>query len=432
MTPERISLNEGVSLNIIPNDKFKTNYISVRFLCPMDKSTVSENALLPYVLKRGTMRLPTMTDVNKECQMLYGSDIDAFVGKTADTQCFGFVSYPLRDRYTEGLNVTEKVLELMAEMLFSPLTVDGKLSESYVEGEKKVLSDRVRAQINNKTRYAIRRCIEEMGKDDPSSLPETGTLETIEKVSAESLTSALEKALSSYRIEIWCSGEFDREALIQAVSRLFASRSREASALLTVSPIKERSEAQRVTEDQPVKQGKLSLGFTTSLRSQDPEPWKYNMFLQVLSSSPVSKLFTNVREKLSLCYYCYALPDKPKGTLVVTSGIEVENAEIAEKAILQELENCKNGLITDEELEAARMSLITSVKSVYDDHGSIVHWYFSQQFSGRQIISPEEFAEGSMTVTVTDLAEIANTFKLHTIYFLNGTQKDNEGEEDGQ
>ncbi len=429
MLPIRKMIGDGVALNIIPTDKFKTNCISVRFLCPMAEETAALNALLPSVLKRGCERLPTMADIVKELQMLYGSELQSSVGRFGDTQYLGFTSFPLRNEYTEGTNVTSEILSLMSELINKPLIENGTLKAEYVESEKRTLTDRVKAAINNKTSYAIRRCVEEMGKGDPSSIPDTGTVEQIAAVTPEALTKRLNEIINTANIEIWCAGVFDEGKLESDCIRLFVREDRTPVPKTEVTPIAPTIEVNTITEDQPVKQGKLSLGFTTSLRpSPDASP-SFNLFLGVLSSSPTAKLFMNVREKLSLCYYCYAIPDRQKGTVIISSGIEVQNKDIAKRAILDEIEAVKNGNITEDELEGARMSLISGWKSICDDEIAMINWYFSQICWGK-FVSPEEYAERCVSLTASDVSYVASTLKLHTVYFLNGTLPSEEEDDD--
>ncbi len=429
MLPIRKMIGDGVALNIIPTNKFKTNCINVRFLCPMAEETAALNALIPLVLKRGCMRLPTMADITKELQMLYGSELQSGIGKFGDMQYFSFTSFPLCDSYAEGNNVSASVLSLISELINEPLTENGVLKPEYVESEKKTLSDRVRAAINNKASYAVRRCAEEMGKGDPSSISETGTVEQIEAITPEALTRHLDKVVRSAVIEIWCAGAFDQEALERDCVRLFVKEGRTPYKTADSKPITPASEVNTVTEDQPVKQGKLSLGFTTSLRpSPDTSP-SFNLFLGVLSSSPTAKLFMNVREKLSLCYYCYALPDRAKGTVIISSGIEVENKEIAQNAILNELEAVKKGEITDEEFDSAKKMILSNAKSVCDDEMAMISWYFSQ-LGWDSLLTPEEYAERCASLTVSDVSAAASSLALHTVYFLNGTLKGESEDED--
>ncbi len=420
MLPIRKIIGDGVALNIIPTDKFKTNCITVRFLCPMAEETAALNALLPSVLKRGCKRLPTMADIVKELQMLYGSELQSSVGRFGDMQYFSFTSFPLRDSYTEGTKVTSEMLSLMSELINVPLIENGTLKSEYVESEKRTLTDRVKAAINNKTSYAIRRCVEEMGKGDSSSIPETGTLEHIAAVTPEALTEHLYKVMKHARIEIWCAGVFDEERLEKDCIRLFVTDGRAPAVILPAAPIKQADKVNTVTEDQPAKQGKLSLGFTTPLRPDRNASPAFNLFLGVLSSSPTAKLFMNVREKLSLCYYCYAIPDRQKGTVIISSGIEVDKKDIAENAIINEIEAIKRGEVSSEELESARKYLISGWKSIQDDEMAMINWYFPQTV-WESFVSPEEYAERAKALTASDVASVASTLRLHTVYFLNGT-----------
>ncbi len=429
MLPTRIMIGDGVALNVIQTDKFKTNYISVRFLCPLAGETAAQTALLPYVLKRGCERFPTMTDLSRHLELLYGSELKGSVGKLGDTQYIAFSSFPLSDLYTDGEQLTNELLSLIYEVVYRPLTEDGLLKREYVESEKRTLSDRVRAEINDKTSYAVRRCAEEMGRGDPSSVPVTGTLEDIEAVTPELLTARLKEIRDTAEIEIWCVGTFDIGELADTCRSLFGGEGRRPCELKETSLISRADEPRAVTEDLPVKQGKLSLGFTAPDAAVREKLGLYNLFIGVLSSSPTAKLFMNVREKLSLCYYCYGISDKKKGTLIVTSGIETENKEKAERAILKEIEDCKNGLISEEELVSAKKMLVTNAKSIYDDASALSGWYFAQ-LGEEHPMTPEKMLEDIEDAGPSDIANIARGLTLHTVYFLNGTQKGEDSEEE--
>ncbi len=429
MTPERIELGQGVTLNLLSCDKFKTNCLSVEFLCPMSGETAAENALLPFVLKRGTKRLPTMLALSRELEMLYGSRIAGRVGKVGDVQFFGFHAEPLRSEYAEGLDVTGQILALIGEMIYSPYEENGLLSPSYVEGEKQIMIDAVRSRINNKGHYSLLRCREEMCKNDPSALPETGTEEQIQAVTAEALTARLETARRNYPVEIWCVGVFDREALIGQVKAVFLREDRKPMSLPATKRFVPSENPDRVTEDQPVKQGKLCLGFGTEIRNGHPLAAAYTLMLEALGGSPTAKLFMNVRERLSLCYYCSAVPETRKGILILASGIEVADRERAEEAILREVEACKRGDITEEEIISAKRSIENGLRAMYDEPGALISWYFKRSLIGNTE-SPLDYLKRIEAVTVEEMAEAAKTLKLDTVYFLNGTLTGEEDEED--
>jgi len=431
VTPERIELGSGVALNLLPCDTFKTNCLSVTFLCPMHEALAAENALLPFVLKRGTERLPSMTALARELEMLYGSHIAARVGKVGDIQFFGFHSTPLRDEFAEEINVTAKILALIGEMIYHPHLQNDLLSSAYTEGEKRVMIDAVRSRINNKGHYALLRCREEMCRNDPSALPETGTEEQLATITAEALTARLAAVRRCYPIEIWCVGVWDREALIDQVRQIFLSHDRAPMILPAAKPFTAADTPRRVTEDLPVKQGKLCLGFGTPIRSGHPLAPAYTLMLEVLSGSPTAKLFVNVREKLSLCYYCSGIPEMQKGILILSSGIEVADRNKAEEAILREVDACRRGEISEEEVAAAKKSIETAVRAMYDEPSALISWYFKRGLIG-STESPLDYWDKIAAVTVADMAKAAETLTLDTVYFLNGTLTSEEADEDDQ
>ena len=429
MTPKRIELGQGVALNLLPCDTFKANCVSVSFLCPMSEETAAENALLPYVLKRGTARFPTMLALTKELEMLYGSRIAGRIGKVGDLQYFGFLADPLRSEYAEGCDVTGQILALIGEMLYRPHLEDGVLSPAYVKGEKQILIDAVRSRINNKGSYALLRCREEMCGDDPSALPETGTEEQLAAVTAERLTARLEEVRHTYPLEIWCVGVFDEKVLIEQVRSIFLRDDRAPRPLTATQAFTPMGTVRRITESQPVKQGKLCLGFGTEIRSGHPLAPAYSLMLEALGGSPTAKLFVNVREKMCLCYYCSAVPETKKGILILASGIEVSDRERAEEAILREVDACRRGEITEEEIASAKRSMINSLRSMYDEPGTLISWYFKRQLSGNTE-SPLDYSKRIEAVTKEDMVKAANTLTLDTVYFLNGTLPGEEDEED--
>ena len=429
MSPERFVIGDGIYLNILDCDKFKTNCISVDFLCNMAEDTVAVSALLPFVLARGTSRYPGMKELTKALDMLYGSRISAHFSKIGDTQYFGFTSYPLRSEYTDGIDVSTAVLKIIGEMIFSPYLENGALSAVYTESEKRVMIDRIQAQINDKNTYSVLRCREILSEGEAYALPETGTEAQVAAITAEALTARLFEARDSLPIEIYAIGKFDRTALLQTVKDIFRSASRRPPKPLTYERNGFRGEGRTVTEQQPVKQGKLCLGFRTGCYIGDRELPAYALFAEVLGGSPTSKLFMNVREKRSLCYYCSALSDLHKGIMIIASGIEVSDREAAEHAILEQIEQCRRGEISDAELSAARKSILNSAKTIYDDAGALKSWYMKRGLAGITE-SPLDYAERAVRTTVEEIAKIAQNLTLDTVYFLEGTLLQQEGEEE--
>ena len=221
-------------------------------------------------------------------------------------------------------------------------------------------------------------------------------------------------------------GVFDREAMVEQVKSIFLCQSREPISLFASKPFLPTTPPRRITEDLPVKQGKLCLGFLAEDGLSNEDAPCLSLFLEVLANAPTAKLFLHVREKLSLCYYCSAIAERTAGALILASGIDVSSRERAEAAILAEMEACQRGEISKEELDAAKRSLLTVLQTLYDDPGAILNWFFRGSLVGRTA-TPDEQAASIASLSNDDLARLARRMKLQTVYFMKGTA---EGEED--
>lgn len=240
MPPERILISDGIYLNIINCDKFKTNYISVDFLCNLNPETTANFALLPFVLARGTKNLPDMVTLTKALDMLYGSRIYPTVSKTGDVQTFGFMSCPLRSEYAGGNDLSLEILKLIGEMINSPYLENGFLSKEYTEREKNIMIDRIKAQVNDKNHYSVLRCREVISEGEAYAIPETGTEDQVAIITEKSLTDSLNRAKNTLRIEIYCVGIFNKEKLTALVKEIFVTSNRKKPAPL----VSERSGCQ--------------------------------------------------------------------------------------------------------------------------------------------------------------------------------------------
>ncbi len=256
MALKKISVCDGVVLNIIEKDKFKTNYISVNFISPLSRESAALNALLPRVLKRGTVAHPDMASLNRAYETLYSTTIYSRNYKRGEVQIVGFCASPLANDYIpDGTDVLDGTLKLMDEIIFSPLLEDGCFKAEYVESEKLMLIDDVKAQINNKNRYALRRCEEEMCRDEVYGVSETGTVAEIEAITPASLFAGYKALLSEAKIEIFFVGKTDEDALVASIKAVFGKCAHTVTAPLTTEVIRKAGEVREVVEDQSVAQG---------------------------------------------------------------------------------------------------------------------------------------------------------------------------------
>jgi len=312
---------------------------------------------------------------------------------------------------------------MMAEMLFDPYLVNGVFFEEYVEGEKSNLIDKIHSRINNKNSYALSRCHEEMCRDEAFGLDILGSVETVSEITAESLYEHHKQTLETARIDVFYVGAEAPETILAKVKNMFSGLSGRATESLITEVKRSADPIREVVDYDTVEQTKLSIGFRTGTVLSDGDYYKFSVFSEVYGSGTTSKLFMNVREKLSLCYYCQAIPEAHKGIMVVASGIEAEKYDAAREEILHQLDEVKNGNITDDEFNGAIESLYGDYMRIYDSPDMLEAWYIGRSLAGRDD-SPEDAAKMVKTVTREDVSEIAKKLTLDTIYTLKPSEED--------
>ena len=421
----RRELFPGVWLRAVHTNKFKSSYLSVTLLVPLDRRTAGANALIPEVLRRGTAIHPDMESLSAALDELYGGAIEPVVRKKGESQCVGFAASFLDDAYAlKGEKILEPAADLLGEVLLKPYTEKGVFSSGYTDGEKANLVDRIRAQINDKRTYAVRRLTQEMCKYEAFGADKLGDEESVSNLTPESLWEQYQKLLREARVEVYFCGSADPDrvagALRSALSALPVNEDRVdpvCDVRVTAGP-----EPIVVEETMDVTQGKLALGFRTGgLTCWEEEYPALYLATAVFGGTTLSKLFMNVREKLSLCYYASATLERMKGLVLVSSGIEFDKYETARNEILAQLEAVKRGEIEDWELEGSRRTLISACMTTLDEQSRQEEFWLGQAAAGLEE-SPEEFAARLEAVTREQVAAAAQRWELDTVYFLKGKE----------
>ncbi len=424
MYSERKQIAKGVYLTNISADKFKSNYIQIRFVMPLAKDTAAKNALVFPVILRGTEKYPTIADIRRRKQELYDSGVWSGHWKHGDNHIVSIEASSLRNSYAiDDTDITDGVLDLIGQVILHPVTDGGVFKAESVEGEKKIAADAVRATINQKGRYARLKAIEKMFSGDAYGISDGGTVEEIEAVCPKCLFEAYKNILGTARIEIFAVGDFDAYELEKKFSEIFSSVDRgEIYEPKSDTKGTERAEIQKIYDRQNVTQGVLVLGFFTGSAASDDDYAVTKVFNTVFGGSAASKLFMNVREKLSLCYYCSSSLIPEKGAMTVASGIQFENEQKAFDEIMVQLDKMKSGEITDDEIEMAKKSLCDDIMSSDDSIRALAAIAFGEVMYGRKLTDEEKIAKIN-AVTKEQITERAKAVRLDTYYFLCGQEE---------
>lgn len=410
-----VPIAKGVNGLFIQNNRFSTTHISVNLYLPLKRETVAVNALLPFVLSSCSAEYPDFSALNLRLNELYGADVGGIADKIGDTQVLRFFSYFIDDEYIpNGDKVADEAVELLISMLFKPSVKNGSFLKADVEREKRLTLEKIAGIVNDKRSYAISRIIAEMYKDEPFGELKTGSAKDVAAITGESLFNAFERVLSSAEVRIQVIGKKLPDRLFERIAEGLKGYERITPAIAPSVPKKPAAEVNRILEEMDVSQGKLVMGFCTDCVGSERETAFLTVFADLFGGGPYSKLFANVREKLSLCYYCAARPNRNKGYILVDCGVESENAEKAENEILNQLNELKNGNFTDEELNFAISSIKDSLACLNDSEASLDGWYAMRPFG--EPISPEEFISLIEKVTKEDIIKAAGLYRLDTVY----------------
>lgn len=416
----RQMLMDNVYLTHVPSEKFKTSFFSAQMAAPLRPDTAGLNALLVNVLSRGTARLPDMTALGRELDMLYGARLGPQLRRMGENQVFGFTASCVDDRFLPpGEELLEKTADLMGDMFCAPALQDGRLRADYADSERANLIDEIRSIVNDKRVYAARRLLEEMCAGEPYSVRLMGSAEDMERITPEALDSHYRAVLPQGRLELFYCGSAPLERVAGAFTRAFARLPRQG--LLEPAATTRRSappEPRVVTEEMDVSQGKLGMGF----RTQCPDVPANLMLDAMFGGTSTSKLFLNVREKLSLCYYASSMLDKVKGLMVVSSGVEFSQFDRAQAAILAQLEEVKRGGFTKDELTAAIRAVAGSLRGRQDSQGQMEDDRLTNVLFHSAAGEGEELIRAVESVTADQVTEAARGLKLDTVYRLTGKE----------
>lgn len=415
----RTEILPGVYLTAVQSDKFKTGCFSLNLLRPMKKEEAAANALIPSVLLRGSERCPDIASISAKLDELYGASVGTLVRKKGEVQLVGFYCDYVQDEYVDE-PVFAPVMAFLAELLLNPRLENGAFPEAVVDSEKLNLENAMLSRINDKRTYAASQLIRTMCAGQPYGIPRIGDPDDLTEITAKSLYAHYRDLLATSRVELFYMGSLSPETVAKVLQTVLADLPRaEAFVPVGTTPAPAARPLQEKTERLDVTQGKLSLGFFTDITAKDPRYPALVLAATVFGGGATSKLFTNVREKMSLCYYASASFEKFKGVLSVSSGVEFSKLETAKTEILRQLEACKAGDITDDELESARGYLVSDLKIAMDSPGRLDDYYMGQILL-EQDGTMEDLASAIARVTKQEAADAIQALRLDTIYALEG------------
>ena len=417
---ETKQIKEGIKLHTIKTDKFKTNLIAVFITTPLERKTVTLDSMIPAILRRGSAELNTQEEIEKNLEELYGASFDLGIEKIGDNHVLKFYLESISDEFLpQKENVTDKSIETLLNIIFNPLTENGKFVHEYVDSEKRNLKQIIESKIDNKAAYSAEKTIEAMYKGKPYGLYKYGYIEDLENMQNQDIYNRYQEIIAQGKIDIYVSGTFNENQVEEQITKKLQNLAPRTPKYIINNETKEnkqKMQVQEIEEKLDVAQGKLVLGLDV-LKNEPNSRFAISLYNVILGESANSKLFQNVREKASLAYTAGSSYIRQKGNIIIRAGIEIENKEKALEITKQQLEAMKQGDFTQDDIDNAKKYMINGIKTVEEGQDTEITYYIGQELSDLHT-SLEEYQKQIEAVTKEDIIEVANKVEINTIYFL--------------
>ena len=409
----------GVTLRFFADSRFKQGCLSFQLVRPMAADEAAMNALLPAVLLRGTKQYPDLRAITLHLDDLYGASVSALVRRIGDYQTTGLYCGFMEDRYAmDGDAILAPMVDFLRQLLLEPVMEGDGFSVEFVESEKKNLISTIESELNDKRVYAGAQLLKTMCPEDAFGIPRLGDKASVEKVDAATLYAHYRRILRESRIELFYVGAATPEQIIPLLKNMLSGIERCYVNLPEQTAFRDAG-GQHTRESMDITQSKLCMGFVTPVTNRTKEFAAMQLLNTVFGAGMTSKLFMNVREKMSLCYSIGSGYYGTKGIVTVSAGIDAEQEETVRSEILRLLQLCRDGDITAEELTAAREAVLSGLRTVHDSPGSIEGYYSTAALSGIALCL-DEYRQAVGKVQIADVVAAAKTLQLHSSFFLQG------------
>ena len=404
----------GVRVVSVETNNYKTAEINISMVLPLNEDSAA-NALTINLLKRSCKDYPEFSLLRGKLDNLYGAAISAGALKSGESQVLTIGLTCLDDKFSlDGESIIKEGVELLSSMLFKPNIRCKSFGKDNLEAERKLLIQRIIDEQDDKRTYANQRLIELMCKDEVYGRPKYGTIDEIKNVKMSDVYNSYLNLISKSLIQVTYVGSLKSEEICDLFEKKFSSIERTPYKPYTEF-ITDCGEFKRFEEKLPVNQGKFVMGFRTGMKSSDDNYYAYKVMVDIFGGGTYSKLFTIIREKMSLCYYCRAVLGASKGICVVDCGIDTENEKAAFEGILKQLEDVKNGEFDDEVLDFSKKSI--RERLTFSTPDAILGWYDSQ-CDDEEILTPEFVIENVEKVTKQQVMECAGKMSLDTVFMI--------------
>lgn len=423
MNKKSFEIKPGIKLHLIETDFFKTNLVCVIITVSLKEEIVTKNALIPFVLRRGTKELPSQAMLSEKLENLYGANFDCGIDKIGDNHVLKFYIESVDNDYAfDGENILKETVDLLFKIVFDPHKENGIFNKDFVDVEKETLRKVIESKIDDKDAYAISQCVYNMYDKQGYGLYKYGDINHINFIDEKNLTEYYDNLINTCKIDIYVSGNFEEKEITNIVTQNETINKlvpRVEGYILNNEYTESKQIVEKpkeIIENMDVTQGKIIMGLDV-LSKQDNLQATALVYNTLLGDGASSMLFQNVREKAGLAYSTKSSYVKAKANIFIRCGIQIDNYDKAIGLIKEQLDNLKEGKFSEEDLKNAKTCLVSGVKNIKEEQDSEIVYYIGQELAktNREI---EEYIEMINKVTREDVLDLAKEVQINTIYFL--------------
>lgn len=416
---QTIELFPGIVLRCFQDNRFKHGCLSVQFLRQMRREEAACNALIPAILLRGTQKHPDLRAITLKLDDLYGASVNALVRRIGDYQTTGLYCSFMEDRFAlSGDEILAPMIEFLGELLLHPITEDNGFSKDFVEGEKRNLILTIESEINDKRTYAAGQLLKTMCSADSFGIPRLGEKQQAQAITPTTAYAHYQTILRESPVSLFYVGSAQPEQVAALLKNLFSNICRDYQPIQGQTAFCDGG-GQHKEETMEISQAKLCMGFVTPITSTSPDFAAMQVCNALYGAGMTSKLFLNLREKMSLCYSISSGYYGSKGIVTVSAGIDACNEETAREEILRQLNLCRDGEISPQELQSAKEAILSGLRGVHDSPGAIEGYYGTHCISGFPLTLAQH-AEAIREVTVKQVSAAAQSLTYHSSFILKG------------
>ena len=413
---KRETIKNNVSLTFLPNEKFKRNRISISFIMPNDKEKATMYAVLPTLMERGYEDYPDMCMFSKKLNQMYGASFSATTSVVGQNRVLRFTIQGIKNEYClNGEDLLAEMTDVLLGVIFRPCVEEGGFISDWLEVEKVKLREEIEGEINDKRGYCVKMAQRKFFKDSKNGVERLGYLEEVDNINPTDLYNCYREMLANSTVEIFVTAQQDN-AITAKFAQAFTGSENSGNAILPIE-VMEKTEAETYSEAMNIVQGKVCLFYTSERKLTEEERYHMLVASAIYGGTASSRLFKNVREKQSLCYYCAAAYNGFTGSMRVDSGVEHQNCDKVVEAVQKELNDIINGEITEKEIAETKLVLLNSLDAVQDGLHGLEAWYLNEAIRGTWT-APEQVKEKVQAVTAQQIKDVLSLLHLNVVYKL--------------